>query len=334
MSFFLLGANERIGQKNKLVKLSKLIDWHCISKHLRGIHKNEIDPQGGPKSYNNLAMFKALLLSQWYSLSDLALEEALRVRLDFMLFTGFEIGEEVPDESTLCRFRNKLIEKKLDKKLFEAINKQLEEIGLKVQKAEGAIIDATIIDSSARPRRTVIPPEQDREETEVPPHCVLKKSIDPDAEWLIKGKKYYFGYKGFVLADAERGFISHVHVTPANRGECPELPKIVEKAKAKRILADKAYASSKNREFLKSRFLKDGIMHKGKRNHPLRGSQKAFNRLISKKRFKIEQGFGTLKRRFRFSRASYLTQVKVEAQLRFKAMCFNLLKAINLVEFT
>jgi len=333
MSFFLLGANERIGNNNKLVKLNKLINWQSIAKHIKGIHKNEVNPQGGPKSYNTLSMFKAILLSQWYSLSDLALEEALRVRLDFMLFTDLEIGADLPDETTLCRFRNKLIDKGLDKKLFEEINRQLEEIGLKVQKAEGAIVDATIIESAARPRRTVVQPEEDRLETDNPPQCVLKKSVDPDAEWLIKGKKYYFGYKGFVLAEAEKGFISHVHVTPANRGESPEFPKIVEKAQAKRILADKGFASKSNRDCLKSHLLKDGIMQKAKRNHPLKYSQKVFNRLISKKRFKIEQGFGTLKRRFRFNRASYFTQVKVEAQLRLKAICFNLLKAINLVEF-
>jgi len=85
MSFFLLGANERIGNKNKVMKLSKLVDWSRVAEQLKGIHKNEVNPLGGPKSYNNLSMFKAILLSQWYSLSDTSLEEALRVRLDFML---------------------------------------------------------------------------------------------------------------------------------------------------------------------------------------------------------------------------------------------------------
>ena len=54
-------------------------------------------------------MFKAVLLGQWYSLSDPELEEALTVRLDFMMFTDLE--SNVPDETTLCRFRNLLIKK-------------------------------------------------------------------------------------------------------------------------------------------------------------------------------------------------------------------------------
>lgn len=103
--------------------------------------------RGGERPYDPIKMFKAILLGQWYSLSDPALEEALCVRLDFMIFTGFELLEDCPDETTLCRFRNRLIEHGLEKKLFNEINNQLEELGLKVRNASGAILDATIIES-------------------------------------------------------------------------------------------------------------------------------------------------------------------------------------------
>ena len=220
MSFFTFGALHRIGSENQLLKLSKLIDWSQISPLLRGIHKNEINSQGGPKAYHHLSMFKAILLGQWHSLSDPALEEALRVRLDFILFTELEGPNEVPDETTLCRFRNALIEKGLDEILFKAINQQLEQLGLKVEKAQGAVVDATVIQSAARPRRTVENPAQDREEqTEVTP-CLVQESVDLDARWLVKGKKFYFGYKGFVMTDVEKGFINRIHVTAANSAEC------------------------------------------------------------------------------------------------------------------
>ena len=107
-------------------------------------------------------MFKAILLSQWYNLSDIGLEEALRVRLDFILFTGFEVETEFPDHSTLCRFRNILIDQGLDKVLFEEINEQLESMNIKVKQAECAILDATIIESSARPKKTLVVSEKER----------------------------------------------------------------------------------------------------------------------------------------------------------------------------
>ncbi len=336
MSFFVFGARQRLNNENQLLKLDQLIDWRSISALLTRVHKNDVDPLGGQKGYNNLSMFKAVLLGQWHSLSDAALEEAIRIRLDFILFTGLESPNETPDETTLCRFRNLLIEQGLDEKLFHEINAQLERHGLKIKKAEAAVVDATLISSAARPRQTLEPLAMDREEpavTEQTTRCLVQESVDPDAKWLVKGKKAYFGYKAFVIADAEAGYIRSIHVTGANQSECTELPQLLAHVNAQRLLADKGYASKNNREALKACGIKDGIMHKATRGNPLRYSQKLFNRLISKKRFIIEQGFGTLKRRFHFSRASYMTRLKVAGQLRLKAMCFNLLKAINKVRF-
>ena len=73
--------------------------------------------------------------------------------------------------------------------------------------------------------------------------------------------------------------------------------------------------------------MKSGIMHKARRNNPLRHSQMKFNKLISKKRWRVEQSFGILKRRFKSSRARYMTLAKVTAQLIRKTICMNTLKA-------
>ena len=64
-------------------------------------------------------MFKALLLAQWYGLSDEALEETLNDRLSFRRFAGFELDEDTPDHTTFCRFRNDLAAAGLTAKLFE-----------------------------------------------------------------------------------------------------------------------------------------------------------------------------------------------------------------------
>ena len=82
---------------------------------------------------------------------------------------------------------------------------------------------------------------------------------------------------------------------------------------------------------LKRNKIKDGIMHKAQKNKPLTPRQKLINKLISKQRYIVEQCFGTLKRKFKFKRASYTTKRKVQAQFTFKAICSNLLKAANKV---
>ncbi len=100
---------------------------------------------------------------------------------------------------------------------------------------------------------------------------------------------------------------------------------------AKQLAADKAYDSKANRAILHKNNIKTRIMYKKSRNKPMTIWQKRFNQAVSKKRFRVEQTFGTLKRRFEFNRASYQTTIKVNAQFTLKAICLNLLKAINKV---
>jgi IS5 family transposase len=280
---------------------------------------------GGQVAYDRLKMFKAILIQQWHSLSDVQLVEALSVRIDFMAFTGFELSDEIPDASTFCRFRNKLIEKNLDERLFREINFQIEKIGLKLEKAQCAIVDATIIESCNRPKRAITI-ETDREEAEIV--VEQEESKDPDARWLKKGNRFFFGYKSFATVD-EDGYYEKIHTTPANIAEVNQFEETIKGSKAKRALADKGYASKNNREIAKKNGLKDGIMHKAQKNKPLTEREKLINKLISKKRYVVERAFGTLKRRFEFTRASYAGVRKVQAQITLKAICVNLLKAVN-----
>lgn len=328
-SFFSYSADQRIKKNNLLLKLNKLIEWSKIKNRLNKLYKKDIQDKGGERPYDPLKMFKAILLGQWYSLSDPGLEEALNVRLDFMMFTGFELLEDCPDATTLCRFRNRIIEKGLDKKFFNEINQQLERLGLKLKEAHGAIIDATIIESSARSKRQLTIEEDRKENEEI--NCKIIESKDTDSRWLKKGSKSFYGYKGFVSVDSEKGYINNIHVTSANIAEVNQFENLIDD-NCQRVYADKAYASDKNRNFLKEKKIKDGIMLKASKNQKLSRWQRVKNKLISKKRYMVEQCFGTIKRRFNFNRASYIGLEKVEGQLYFKAICYNLLKGIRMVE--
>ncbi len=73
-------------------------------------------------------------------------------------------------------------------------------------------------------------------------------------------------------------------------------------------------------------------MYKAFRNKPLARLEAKFNKIVSQSRWRIEQWFGTIKRRFSYRVASYFTTAKVDAQFKMKAMCLNLLKAINKVQ--
>ena len=328
MDFFSYEGRQRLGSENILVKVDKLIDWSRFSLLLE---QAKIRKKLGPQGYDPLLLFKCLLLGQWHGLSDPQLEESLKIRLDFMLFAGLDLHSKIPDETTHCRFRNLLVAKGLFTDFLDEICGQLEEHGLKLKEAETAIVDATLIESAGRPNKVLDVIAQDREEEKTECNITESLSADPDARWLKKGRKSTFGYKGFVRCD-EEGFVDCTHVTPANAAEGPHLEKLVDGAKAKRFLADKAYASKANRAHLKEKQIKDGIMHKAARNHPLRASQKRFNKLISKRRFRVEQVFGTAKRLFAMGRARYFSTAKTHAQLTMVAICMNLLKAANKIK--
>lgn len=241
-----------------------------------------------------------------------------------MVFCGLGLHAPEPDETTHCRFRNALVKSGVYDDLLAEVCCQLEAHGLKLKAADATIIDATLIGSAARPRSHIEPP-QDRAEDETPDAPDMHFSADPDARWVKKGSKSTLSHKGFARAD-EEGYIDRVHTTPANKAESPQFEIMAKGAKAQRILANKAYASRANREAIKGKH-RDGIMRKAVRGRPLRQSEKRFNKLISKRRFWVEQCFGTMKRPLGLHRARYFGLSKTHAQLAMAAIGQNLLKA-------
>jgi IS5 family transposase len=156
MSFLAQEAAARI-KGSSIVALASIIDWSRLRKIMGKLDRTNY----GPKGYEAIKMLKALILQNWYSLSDTKLEEALRVRLDFMVITELS---EVPDSTTICRFRNKLIQEKVMEKILKEINNELEQKGLKIKESKGAILDATIIASCSRPHKRLETIAVDREE--------------------------------------------------------------------------------------------------------------------------------------------------------------------------
>lgn len=327
MSSFLIHEAEALLRKHidryPLLKIDTLLDWKRIEKRLSEQKTPHLREQGGRPAYPVIPMFKAIVPGQWHSLSDPELERALITRLDFILFCRFE-RLTPPDHSTLCRFRNQLAQDNILEKLLDDINQQLAEKSLKIEKAEAAVMDATIIHTAGGTQRQALEVDEDGNICED-----TTPSKDKDARRIKKGGKYHPGYKQHTRTDPD-GYIEKIHITPANAHEAKHLaPLLTGIAKGVMVHADKGYDSQENRTRLQQRMLNDGIMQKARRNRPLNPEQKARNGRLAKIRYVIEQSFGTLHRKFRDSRASYFGLKKVAAQSHFKAICLNLLKAGN-----
>jgi len=145
-----------------LDEIDRLIDWKPFEKVLRQKLKRVVNAVGNP-AYPPLLMFKILLLQRWYKLSDMAVEEALCDRLSFVRFTGLSLDhDEVPDATTICRFRQGLVERNILKRLLDKLNHPLERQGLLVR--EGTIVDTSVVSSARRPIKVLDVLPEDREE--------------------------------------------------------------------------------------------------------------------------------------------------------------------------
>ncbi len=344
MSFLVSSLEHLIEKDNLLLKVNAIIDFRSIATKLQFSLAKEF--RTGNIPYNYLSLFKVLLIQQWHQLSDPKMEEALKTRIDFMYFSSFGLANKnmlVPDETTICRFRNKLIKANLLTELLLEVNHQLEQHSLKIKISQGAILDATLIESSTKSRAKPKLIDEDRQESEIVSSTSLSANeqsyleVDQEAKWLKKGNKSIFGYKLFVATDIEDGYYEHLEVTPANVSEVASFSEVMQpvlEQHPKVVYADKGYASAKNREILAQYNVKDGIMEKAVKNSPLSQKQKEKNKQISQIRYIVERTNATTKNPniFGFCRAKYLGIIKVKAQATLVAISHNLLKACNKIQ--
>ena len=291
------------GGSGRLDRLHGLVKWYRFAKVLAPVR------DGGPgrPPYPALNMFKVLLLQSLYGLSDAETEEALADRLSFRRFAGLAITDEVPDHTTICRFRNLLLQLGLLEMLFAELDKQMDKAGVILKR--GTMLDATVIETSA-----ARPDGPDR------------PSSDPDARFTRRQGKAgsSFGYKAHVGVDEGSGLIRSVVTTPANVNDTVPADLLV-RGDEQAVLADAAYHTHARVAALKARGIKPRLMRRPHKNHPVLPPRlKRYNRLIGRRRAAVETTFATLKRRMGLSAIRYRGLAKATGQVLIATMAFNL----------
>ena len=130
---------------DSLEKLNEKINWEIFKPILKKALNKEAKGLGGRPAYDYVLMFKIIILQRLYNISDDQTEYQINDRLSFMRFLGLELKDKVPDAKTIWLFKEKLIEARVSKKLFEKFEKELARNNL-IGK-EGTIIDATIVEA-------------------------------------------------------------------------------------------------------------------------------------------------------------------------------------------
>lgn len=305
------------GRNSRLEKISLLLDWAPLEVIALRVRSRV---EGRPP-YCALSMFKALLLQQWYGLSDPGLEEQLLDRVSFRRFCGFTLDAETPDETTLCRFRNALKDAGLGDQLFVEINRQLDAAGLIVRK--GTLIDATLIECAVRQ-----PPSGS-----TPRGIESKSSHDPDANWTRSGRnrQLFFGYKAHIGVDEGSGLVRSRQLTGAKTYESSVADDLI-MGDEKAVYADKAYEKKERRLALKARGAKDRIQHRRHNHQPkLPYWQSVRNTLIGKVRTAVERVFSQFKGIYGMRRMRYRGLKANAFHLDLVAMAYNLNQGAKLV---
>jgi IS5 family transposase len=295
-----------------LKKINQFVDWKQLESLCKPMYKPS---KRGKPSVPIIAALKCLVVQYLYDLSDPALEDSLIDRLSFQRFVGITFDTDIPDYSTIWRFRDRLIKAGLLERIFSEILKQIDDKGLILRK--GTIVDASLVEA-ARKKHTA-----DSEKPATPQR-------DNDATATKRGKKVHFGYKGHIGVDQGSGIIRRVRFTTASVHDAREREHLIS-GDERAIFGDKGYADDTLKRECRENGVYYGVLDKGRRGRPhLSIRQKKRNRQKNGVRASVERPFAHFKRLMGFTRVRYVNLVRNELHFTFLCLIENIRTGIAL----
>jgi IS5 family transposase len=174
----------------------------------------------------------------WYRLSNVELSQWLYCDLLFRKFCHLELGGDVPEASTLGRFRNQLFKHDLWERLLGEINRQLDAKNIILTQGRINIIDAPPVEAaqSGSGKGKDGQPKRDRQ---------AGWHVKEDSHGTLKSA---YGYSVHTGVD-ENGFIQRQTVTAGNVRDSVErdTPLLGDETA---LYADVAYSSKETRDKL------------------------------------------------------------------------------------
>jgi len=293
---------ERLAELTKLgdplIVLNEKINWESFRPILKQIRIENPDniKNAGRKPFDEVLMFRVIILQSLYGLSDDQMEYQLKDRRSFERFvSGSETLYQMPDAKTIWLYKERFKEHGIARKAFRKFNHQLEKANLMAH--SGQIVDASFVEVP-RQRNSRDDNKQIKEEGTHPQEWSdnKKRQKDVDARWTEKNKRKHFGYKNHIAADKKRKFIANYEVTSAEVHDSKPLFGLLGKARTKNepIWGDSAYRSEEIEKGLAKKGFISKIHEKGYRGRPLTKRQKASNTIKSRIRARIEHVFGSI----------------------------------------
>ena len=186
--------------------MDEIIPWSYWVEMIRPHYFNNTR---GRKPIGIEVMLRMYLMQIWFNLSDEGIEDSIYDSYAMRTFMHIDFNEQqVPDATTLLKFRHMLEKNKIGEKIFADVNKRLDNSGLIMH--GGTIVDASLI---AAPKST-------KNKT---------GERDPEMHQTKKGNEWYFGMKVHAGVDAATGYVHSLTGTSANMHDVSETSKLIRK---------------------------------------------------------------------------------------------------------
>lgn len=152
-------------------------------------------------------MLRMYLMQSWFNLSDEGIEDAIYDSYAMRKFMKLDfLNEQVPDATTLLKFRHLIEKHKIGEQIFQDVTNRLEQCGLMMH--GGTIVDASIIAAPSSTKNA-------------------EGKRDPEMHQTKKGNQWYFGMKVHTGVDAGTGYVHTVTATSANVHDVEETTNLV-----------------------------------------------------------------------------------------------------------
>ena len=314
-----------------LEKLNKGVDFELFRDILEtNLCKLQKGPGGRPP-YDYLLMFKILILQRFYNLSDDQTEYQINDRMSFMRFLNLTIADDIPDSKTVWNFKEQLIDLQLIEPIFNLFLKELNELGLVVNK--GRIIDASFIEmpkqrNSREENKQIKSGETPQIFTDNPNMLAQK---DLNARWTKKNAINFFGYKNHIKTDGKSKIIIKYHVTDASVHDSQALEVLLDDTDTGQDLhADSAYVGQKQDATILKFQMNNKVHEKGYKDAPLTEAQKESNTEKSRTRARVEHIFGFMENTMNSMTLDCIGIKRATANIGMMNLVYNMFRKIQL----
>lgn len=309
--FVMKNSYEKIrGLGDRLELMKEQIDWKPFIPLVSSVFYDNKE-QGGRPHTDDIVVVRIMLLQAWYGLSDPELEFQVHDRLSFRNFLDFP--KSIPDFSTIWKIRERLKDAGIESKIWDELQKQLDDKGYTVKK--GVIQDATFVEADLGKKRYYKEKKAKEKGEKIEYTEKQKRHIDKDGTFAIKNNQVHYGYKSHTKVDKDEQFIRKYEVTTASVHDGD----IDLANKEDVVYRDRGYTGKGTRA------KGNASMQRGN----LTVKQKRRNFRISRKRAVGERPFGVVKRVFNGGRTMVKRIERVSIKEMFKFFAYNLYNLVT-----